>query len=272
MRSRMIDPVAFRSDRLPTEHFNERFSDDNVEFWVPLLIAAARITPGLDVLDAGCGTGGFARAIAASVEARLTGYDYSERFIEFARRSPAPGSGVVSWVVGDAEQLPLGAASFDRVLLSLVLHQLARPAAAVGEAFRVLRVEGLVLVRTIAPDDVAERVPERYLPAMAAADAARLPRVDTIADWLREAGFGDVAAERYLRNKRLVLEDQERELRVEARCRYPFLSSDEVEDAIERMRADASIAADEWIDPRPTYVIVAAKSRIKEDSVGSCRS
>ena len=49
----MIDPVAFRSDRLPTEHFNARFSDDNVEFWVPLLVAAARITPGLDVLDVG---------------------------------------------------------------------------------------------------------------------------------------------------------------------------------------------------------------------------
>jgi SAM-dependent methyltransferase len=254
----MIDPVAFRSDRLPMEHFDARFSDDNVEFWVPLLVAAGRITPGLDVLDVGCGTGGFARAIAASTQARVTGYDYSERFIEFARKLPAPTSGAVSWVVGDAEQLPFNDACFDRVLLSLILHQLARPVAAVSEAFRVLRGGGLVLVRTIAPEDVAERVPERYLPAMAAADNARLPRVETIADWLHDAGFVDVAAERYLRNKRLVLEDQERELRVEARCRYPFLSRDEVEGAIEHMRADAG-AADEWIDPRPTYMIVGSK-------------
>lgn len=130
---------------------------------------------------------------------------------------------------------------------------------AVGEAFRVLRGGGPVLVRTIAPEDVAERVPERYLPTMAAADAARLPRVDAIADWLRDVGLVDVLVERHLRNKRLVLEDQERELRVEARCRYPFLTSDEVEDAIERMRSDATIAADEWIDPRPTYMIVGSK-------------
>jgi SAM-dependent methyltransferase len=155
-------------------------------------------------------------------------------------------------VVGDAEQLPFADASFGRVLLSLVLHQLARPVAAVGEAFRVLRGGGLVLVRTIAPEDVAERVPERYLPAMAAADAARLPRVETVADWLQDAGFVDVAVARHLRNKRLVLRDQERELRVEARCRYPFLSSEEVEDAIERMRADSAAVPDEWIDPRPT--------------------
>lgn len=255
----MIDPVAFRSDRLPTEHFNARFSDDNVEFWVPLLVAEGRIKPGLDVLDVGCGTGGFARAIAASALARVTGYDCSDRFIEFARKQPGPPSDAVSWVVGDAEQLAFGKASFDRVLLSLVLHQLARPVAAVCEAFRVLRGGGLVLVRTIAPEDVAERVPERYLPAMAAADAARLPHVDTITDWLQDAGFVDVAAEQYLRNKRLVVEDQERELRVEARCRYPFLSIDEVEDAIDDMRAEAGIAADEWIDPRPTYLIVGLK-------------
>jgi ubiquinone/menaquinone biosynthesis C-methylase UbiE len=159
----MIDPVAFRSELLPTEHFDARFSDDNVAFWVPLLIAAAQITPHLDVLDVGCGTGGFARAIAASARARVTGYDHSRRFIEFAKKPPEPESGAVAWVVGDAEALPFAEPSFDRLLLSLVLHQLARPVAAVGEAFRVLRVGGLVLVRTIAPEDVAERVPERYL-------------------------------------------------------------------------------------------------------------
>jgi ubiquinone/menaquinone biosynthesis C-methylase UbiE len=259
MGLRMIDPVAFRSDRLPTEHFNARFSDDNLEFWVPLLVAAARMTPGLQVLDVGCGTGGFARAIAMSAQARVTGYDSSERFIEFARKLPAPNSGAINWVVGDAEQLPFGAASFDRVLLSLVLHQLARPVAAVGEALRVLRGGGFVLVRTIAPEDVVERVPERYLPAMAAADAARLPRVDEIIDWLRDAGSVVVHVERTSRNERLVLEDEERQLRVEARCRYPFLTRDDLEGAIVRMRSAAATAGDEWIDPRPAYVIVASK-------------
>jgi ubiquinone/menaquinone biosynthesis C-methylase UbiE len=253
----MLDPVAFRSDRLPTEHFDARFSDDNIAFWVPLLIEAARIGPGLDVLDVGCGTGGFARPIADSTGARVSGCDSCERFIEFGRQLPAPASGAVSWIVGDAEQLPFGSATFDRVLLSLVLHQLARPLAAVTEAFRVLRSGGLVLVWTIAPEDVATRVPERYLPAMAAADAARLPLIETVVDWLEASGFEAADVRRHLRNKRLVLAEQERELRIEARCRYPFLADSEVENAIERMRADA--AGGEWIDARPTYTIVAAK-------------
>jgi ubiquinone/menaquinone biosynthesis C-methylase UbiE len=146
-----FDRVAFRSDRLPIDHFDARFSEENVSFWVPRLVRAAQITPGLDVLDVGCGTGGFARAIACSVPARVTGCDRSERFIEFAKRLPRPPPGTLGWVVGDAERLPFDASAFDRVLLSLVLHQLTDPGAAVAEAFRVLPGGGLVLARTIAP-------------------------------------------------------------------------------------------------------------------------
>jgi ubiquinone/menaquinone biosynthesis C-methylase UbiE len=254
-----VDPLAFRSDRLPTEHFDRRFSEENLTFWVPRLVKAARITPGLDLLDVGCGTGGFARAIARSVPARVTGYDRSQRFVAFARRLPRLPAGTLRWVVGDAQRLAFGASCFDRVLLSLVLHQLADPRAAVAEAFRVLRGGGLVLVRTIAPQDAAGRVPARYLPGMAAADAARLPRIEAVTGWLVRAGFAQVLAERHLRNKTLVLADEERALLVEARCRYGFLTAEELREGLRRMRADGARGG--WIDPRPTYTIVGVRPR-----------
>jgi ubiquinone/menaquinone biosynthesis C-methylase UbiE len=184
----------------------------------------------------------------------VTGVDRSARFLDHARTL----SGSVRWVEGEAERLPFEERSFDRVLLSLVLHQLSEPAEAVTEAYRVLRPGGLVLVRTIAPEDVHERVPERYLPAMAAADEARLPRVGSIVDWLEQGGFGDIGVARHLRNKRLDSSEQERELRTEARYRYSFISEEEIEAAVDQMRRDAA-AAGAWVDPRPTYVIVAAK-------------
>jgi len=252
------DRVAFRSDRLPTNHFDRRFSEENLAFWVPLLVSAARISAGADVLDVGCGTGGFSRAIARSAPARVTGYDLSERFIEQARTLPAPEAGAVEWVVGDAEQLPFDDSSFDRVLLSLVLHQLPHPRAAVREAFRVLRGGGLALVRTIAPEDAVERIPERYLPTMAAADAARLPPIEAVESWLREAGFVSIVTERVVRNKRLTLEEEERALQVEVRARYAFLPQAELDQGLARLRAAASAGRGEWVDPRPTYIIVAA--------------
>lgn len=255
----MVDPLSFRSDRLPTEHFNARFSADNLSFWVPLLIEAAQIDARCKVLDVGCGTGGFARAIAEAASARVTGYDVSERFIEHARGLPPPRFGAVEWVVGEAEDLPFEAESFDRVLLSLVLHQLARPLNALVEALGVLRAEGLVLVRTIAPEDVADRVPERYLKGMAEVDAARMPRIEALERLLEQAGFGLVATHRHLRNKMLDLQVEERALLTEAQARYRFLTTNELEQAISRMREDYAASHGEWIDPRPTYLIVGSK-------------
>jgi ubiquinone/menaquinone biosynthesis C-methylase UbiE len=251
------DPTAFRSERLPTAYFDTRFSDENLGFWVPILIEAARISAGLDVLDVGCGTGGFTRAIAAATGARVTGYDRSEKFIAAARQLSAPHNGIVDWVVGDAEQLPFPPATFDRVLLSLVLHQLSDPRAAVSQAYRVLRPGALVLVRTITPEDAIERVPARYIQAIAEADAGRLPSLDAICGWLERAGFADLRVECHRRNKRLSLPEQERELRTEVAHRYTFIADEEVEEALARMRADA--ARGDWVDPRPAQIIVAFK-------------
>jgi SAM-dependent methyltransferase len=253
------DPVAFSSAQLPTEHFDQRFSHDNLAFWVPLLIECAQIQPGHRVLDVGCGTGGFARSIAETASAAVTGVDYSAHFIAFARELPAPERGTVGWKVGSAEALPVDDGSFDRVLLSLVLHQLQHPQFAVAEAFRVLDAHGTVAVRTIAPEDVANRVPERFVPAIAAADAERMPPLDAIERWLQLAGFTVTGRRRVLRNKTLSLADEESQLLVEARSRYSFVSATEVDAGMRLMRADAKANGADWVDPRPTYFITAAK-------------
>ena len=256
----MRDPVAFSSAQLPIEHFDERFSQDNLAFWVPLLIECAQIQPGHRVLDVGCGTGGFARAIAKTASAAVTGVDYSERFIAFARELPAPQQGTVEWKVGSAEAQPVEDNSFDRVLLSLVLHQLQHPELAVAEAFRALNAGGKVVVRTIAPEDVANRVPERFVPAMAAADAERMPPLDAIERWLQEAGFTVTGRRRVLHNKKLRLADEERQLLIEAHSRYTFVSAAEVDSGLRLMRKDAKANGADWVDPRPTYFIAASKT------------
>ena len=185
----MRDAVAFSSAHLPTEHFNARFSEENLAFWVPILIDCAKIEAGHRVLDIGCGTGGFTRAIAGTASAAVTGIDISEHFIEFARDAPAPKRGAVAWKVGSAESLPVAEGSFDRAVLSLVLHQLANPQLAVAEAFRSLAADGRVVVRTVAPEDVAARVPYRFFPSISAVDTDRMPPLDEVEGWLKDAGF-----------------------------------------------------------------------------------
>ncbi len=255
----MRDPVAFSSARLPTEHFNARFSDENVAFLVPIFIDCADIEAGHRVLDIGCGTGGFTRAIADMASAAVTGVDISDRFIEFARNAPEPQRGAVTWKVGSAESLPVADASFDRALLSLVLHQLANPRLAAFEAFRSLAVAGRAVVRTVASEDVAARVPYRFFPSMSATDTDRMPPLTKIEGWLQDAGFVITERRRIFRNRKLNLADQERTLLLEFDGRYSFIPGQEREDGLRLMRAEAEENAGNWIDPRPESFIIASK-------------
>jgi SAM-dependent methyltransferase len=226
---------------------------------VPRIIDHARITAECRVLDVGCGTGGFATEIARRTGAVVTGVDEASTFLELARAQPPPETGAVAWIEADAHDLPFRERSFDRVLLSLVLHQLSRPSAAIEEAIRVLRDRGLVFVRTIAPDDAVARVPARYLPSMAAADARRMPAISSIVGWLEACGFVDVVVTRLQRNAVLDLLGEEEAVRTEVDARYPMVSPEELQIGIERMRAEAGAVNGDWIDPRPTTVIVAAR-------------
>jgi ubiquinone/menaquinone biosynthesis C-methylase UbiE len=263
----VIDRTSFRSDRLPVEYFDRRFAPDNVAFWVPRLAAALALAPGQDVLDVGCGTGGFARAVAELTGARVVGLDRAAAFLAYAGGAASD----VAWVEGEAGARPFAAASFDGVLLSLVLHQLAVPELAVREAFRVLRPGGRVVVRTLTPEDAVERVPARFVPAMAAADAARLPSLRSVTGWLESAGFTGVEAVRHLRNALLDAAEEEQGLRIEV-ARYDAVGDAELERGVARLREAAAAAGPDWIDPRPTYVISARRPSAVAASSGTPRS
>jgi SAM-dependent methyltransferase len=245
-----VDRRRFRSGRLPLEHFETRFSEDNLRFWVPVFVEAAAIAAGDRVLDVGCGTGGYSVAIAAVTGAAVTGLDESEPFVACARERPGP----LEFVLGNAERLPFPDVSFDRVLYSLVLHQAGDPETAIREGARVLVPGGRVFVRTIASEDAGGRIPDRYLPAMAAADEARLIPIDDLVRMLESAGFEGVATRRVLRNARLTLEEVERGIQAE-RARYDFLTDAEVEEALRRLREDGG----PWVDPRPNTILVATR-------------
>lgn len=105
------------------------------------VLDALTLPTGGAVLDAGCGTGALAEAIAArDPAARITGMDASEPFLAAARRR-MPGA---SFRHGDVTALDLPDAAFDAALSLLVLQFVPDRAAAVAEMARVVRPGGLV--------------------------------------------------------------------------------------------------------------------------------
>lgn len=93
-------------------------------------------------LDAGCGTGAVAFALAPHV-AEVVGVDTRLDYLEAARES-APEN--VRFVEGDVMELPFGYAEFDLVCCHRVLHHVRRPELAVAELARVARPGGKVFI------------------------------------------------------------------------------------------------------------------------------
>jgi ubiquinone/menaquinone biosynthesis C-methylase UbiE len=95
-----------------------------------------------EVLDAGCGTGSVAFALAPHV-AEVVGADTRVEYLD-AARSSAPAN--VRLVEADVMALPFGYAEFDLVCCVRVLHHVRRPELAVSELARVARPGGKVFI------------------------------------------------------------------------------------------------------------------------------
>ena len=105
------------------------------------MLDALALPRGSAVLDAGCGTGALADALAArDTAARITGIDISPAFLE-AARARVPGA---DFRPGDLTALDLPDAAFDAALSLLVLQFVPDRAKAVVEMARVTKPGGLV--------------------------------------------------------------------------------------------------------------------------------
>jgi SAM-dependent methyltransferase len=116
-----------------------------------LVVDRAGVEPGMEVLDVACGTGN-ASIPAARAGARVTGLDFAPGLLEIARERAADAMVEIDFVEGDAQALPFGDASFDRVV-STFGHMFAPDhARAAAEMKRVLRPGGVIAVACWTPE------------------------------------------------------------------------------------------------------------------------
>jgi len=135
----------------PTDEFGrfehagwERVADKYDTVWssltrqfIPHLISNAEVSSGMCVLDVACGPG-YVSAGLRDVGAVPTGIDFSENMIAIARMMFRD----ISFLKGDAQDLPFEDGSFDGVLNNFGLLHVSDPAKACAEACRVLKPHG----------------------------------------------------------------------------------------------------------------------------------
>ncbi len=134
------------------------------------------------LLDIGTGTGRLLELAAPRCE-RAVGVDASRDMLALARARLAERGLAERATVRQADmyRLPFNDAAFDAVTMQMVLHYAEDPAAALAEAARVLRPEGVLVVVDLAPHERRDLL-DRH--------AHRWPGFDdaALAGWLGAAG------------------------------------------------------------------------------------
>jgi demethylmenaquinone methyltransferase/2-methoxy-6-polyprenyl-1,4-benzoquinol methylase len=115
--------------------------------WRRALVAAIDPRPGQRVLDIATGTGLVAFELADRGDCEVVGLDQSEEMLAGARGKLAglPNlSGRVTFVLGEAEQIPFADAEFDALTFTDLLRYVDDRAATMRELARVVRPGGRI--------------------------------------------------------------------------------------------------------------------------------
>ena len=134
----VYDKIADRYDRMHRTWLRHAGGTAQAAFEASVL---ARLHPGIDMLDAGCGTGEFARHLCADhgADINLTLFDASAAMLDQAADIPARRR------QGCLSAMPFAADSFDLVTAAWSIEATDAPQAALTEMVRVLRPGGTLV-------------------------------------------------------------------------------------------------------------------------------
>lgn len=201
----MFDRVAARYDRT-----NNVLSMGNAPLWRIATTRAVDPKPGERILDVAAGTGTSSASLARS-GASVVAADFSPGMIEVGRQRQAHVQNLV-FVEADATKLPFDDDEFDAVTISFGLRNVNEPKQAISEFLRVTKPGGrLVICEFSHPPAGLVRtgygIYQRYvMPPLVKLSSSNdtayeylnesinaWPDQPTLARWIREAGWEDVA-------------------------------------------------------------------------------
>ncbi len=154
-------------------------------------MALGELQPGEVVLDLGSGGGidCFLAAKRVGPEGRVIGLDMTPDMIKLARKNAKKiGADNVDFRYGEMEDMPLPGESVDAIISNCVVNLSPDKDAVFGEAFRVLRPGGRMMISDVVVDGELPRSIREQLDAWAGCIAGALDE-SVYLDKIRAAGF-----------------------------------------------------------------------------------
>ena len=220
------------------------------------LAQLAGVGRGQRVLDVACGSGATALLLARELHCDVVGVDLGARAIDqavdAARRAQLEGR--ASFVLGDAEALPLADSGFDVALSECSLCTFPDKRRAIAEMARVLRPGGTIAIADVTAQLDALPMPLRSAAARVAC-VADARGADEYAALLRQAGCEPLAIEPH------DVELHEMADRIEARLRVArmLVAPGEQRERIADAAALARLAIDAIARGTLGYALIVAR-------------
>lgn len=147
------------------------------------------LTAGARYLDVGCGTGNYTVALQ-NLGARMHGVELSSTMLSKARLK----NDRVTWIHGNAEQLPFRDRSFAGAIATFTIHHMKNPWRTFAEVYRTLD-SGRFSIFTADHPQMRGYWLAEYFPAAIARVIEKMQSAEEIERNLRAAGFSTVEYE-----------------------------------------------------------------------------
>ncbi len=204
--------------------------------WMEVFAAALPAARPLALLDLGSGTGRFSPALADAFGGPVHGVEPSAGMRAVASANAAHPA--VTYLEGEAADIPLGDASVDGVLMFLSFHHVEDKKGAAREIARVLKPGGRILLRGVFSDRPPPTWYNAYFPRLEAIQAAMFPTLPEVLALFGAEGFEQLAyfeiEEQYSQSEAQAVE----QIRLRGISTFDHLSSEEIAAGFARMDRD----------------------------------
>jgi ubiquinone/menaquinone biosynthesis C-methylase UbiE len=199
----------------------------------------------LEIIDLGSGSGRFTPALAEAFGGPVHGVEPSAAMRGLAEESAVHPQ--VTYLAGDAADIPLPDAGADGVLMFLSYHHVPDRAAAAAEIARVLKPGGRVLIRSTFADTMPELWWHRFFPSARGIELRMFPSVAEVAAAFAPAGLAPVAFDGHDERFAGSAAEMAARLRLKAISTFEYIGDAEIEEGFARL--DAYVAADDGSQP-----------------------
>jgi ubiquinone/menaquinone biosynthesis C-methylase UbiE len=177
----------------------EKYRSQTTETTAALIRSVLRYvpsSPGVKVIDIGCGIGRYALLLASATEAQIFATDLLWEMVEKGREKD--NAKKVFWFLSDACRMPFAGETFDAALLFLVLHVVKDLKQALQESYRILRPGGHCLLLTYSRSQLDRQTLFRFFPEARKLNKRRMLGLTKLKELLREIGFHHFRTEEFV--------------------------------------------------------------------------